>query len=72
MVYEVFMCGDFLVYPKKPRESDLNIVIRNKKIVWKHGPYCWYFRLNLKYLGWLYREYINKNSQKQWILLGIV
>ena len=23
----------------------------------KHG-YCWYFRLNLKYLGWPYREYI--------------
>ena len=31
--------------------------IRNEK-VWKHGPYCWYFRLNLKYLGWPYREYI--------------
>ena len=27
------------------------IVIRNGKIVWKHGPYCWYFPLNLKYLG---------------------
>ena len=25
-------------------------------IVWKHGHYCWYFRLNLKYLGWPYRE----------------
>ena len=34
------------------------IVIRNGKIVWKHGPYCWYFRLNLKYLGWPYRAYI--------------
>ena len=34
------------------------IVIRNGRIVWKHGPYCWYFRLNLKYLGWLYRAYI--------------
>ena len=34
------------------------IVIRNWKIVWKHGPYCWYFRLNLKYLAWPYREYI--------------
>ena len=26
--------------------------------VWKHGPYCWYFHLNLKYLGWPYRAYI--------------
>ena len=35
-----------------------NIVIRNAKIVWKHGAYCWYFCLNLKYLGWPYRAYI--------------
>ena len=34
------------------------IVIRNGKIVWKYGPYCWYFRLNVKYLGWPYRAYI--------------
>ena len=34
------------------------IVIRNGKIVWNHGTYCWYFCLNLKYLGWPYREYI--------------
>ena len=34
------------------------IVIRNGKIVWKQGPYCWYFHLNLKHLGWPYREYI--------------
>ena len=36
----------------------LFIVIRNGKIVWKHGPYCWYYRLNLKYPGWPYRAYI--------------
>ena len=24
-----------------------NILIRNGKTVWKHGPYCWYFRLSL-------------------------
>ena len=36
------------------------IVIRNGEIVWKHGPYCWYFCLNLKYLGWPYRAYIKK------------
>ena len=35
-----------------------NIVIRNKKIVRKHGSYRWYFRFNLKYLGCPYREYI--------------
>ena len=36
----------------------LIIVVRNGKIVWKRGPCCWYFRLNLKYLGWPYRAYI--------------
>ena len=36
----------------------MNIVIRNRKLVWKHRPYCWYFRLSLKYLGWPYKEYI--------------
>ena len=35
-----------------------NIVIRTGKIVWKHELYCWYFRLNLKYLRWPYRAYI--------------
>ena len=35
-----------------------NMVIRNGKMVWKNGPHCWYFRLNFKYLGWPYREYI--------------
>ena len=34
------------------------IVIRNWKIVWKHGLYCLYFCWNLKYFGWPYREYI--------------
>ena len=34
------------------------IVIRNGKLDWKQGSYCWYFRLNLKFLGWPYREYI--------------
>ena len=34
-----------------------NIFIRNGKIFWKHGPYCWYLHLNL-YLGWPYRESI--------------
>ena len=36
----------------------LTIVIRTGKIVWKYGPCCWYFRLNVKYLGWPYRAYI--------------
>ena len=34
------------------------IAIRNAKIVRKHGPYRWYFRLNLKCLVWPYRAYI--------------
>ena len=38
--------------------SEKTIVIRNGKIVWKHGPYCCYFPLNLKYPGWPYRAYI--------------
>ena len=24
----------------------------------EHRPYCWYFCLKLKYLGWLYKAYI--------------
>ena len=26
------------------------------------GPYCWYFRLNFKYLGWPYRAYIKTSK----------
>ena len=37
---------------------DLSIVIRKGKIVWKHRPYCWYFSLNLKYLGRPYWEHL--------------
>ena len=36
-----------------------NIVLRNGKIAWKHGPYWWYFPLKLKQWGWSYRQYIN-------------
>ena len=47
------------------------IVIRNGKIVWKHGPYCRCFPLNLKYPGWPYRAYIkiakNGNFCKEWL-----
>ena len=25
---------------------------KNGKTVWKHGPQCWYFCLNSRYLGW--------------------
>ena len=32
-------------------------VIRSRKIVWKQGPYCWYFCSDLKDLRWPYREY---------------
>ena len=32
--------------------------MRNGKIVWKHGLYCWYFHLNLTLLRWPYRTYI--------------
>ena len=30
----------------------ISIVIRNGKGVWKLEMYCWYFCLNLKFLGW--------------------
>ena len=42
----------------RPKIITYSILIRNGKIVSKHGPYCWYFRLNVKYLGWPYKEYI--------------
>ena len=45
------------------------IVIRKKKIIWKHRSYCWYFHLNLKYLGWLYKT---KNTSKQQKLVAFV
>ena len=35
-----------------------NIVIRNGRIVWKHGSFIWYFCLNLKFLGLLYNKFI--------------
>ena len=61
---EQFLLGSSV--SKKFLTSAINvyIVIRNGKIIWKHGPYCWYFFLNLKYLGWPYGEYIktSKNS----------
>ena len=39
-------------------DVDAFIVIRNRKIVWKHGSYCWHFCLKLKYPRWPYSEYI--------------
>ena len=45
------------------------IAIRNRKIVWKHGPYCWYFHLNLKYLDG--RTKHTSKQQKRWLLCGI-
>ena len=37
-------------------------LIKNGKIVWKHGPYFSYFCLNLNFLGWLCRKYISQNQ----------
>ena len=48
----------FVLYKNKCSYITFSIVIRNGRIVWKHGPHCWYFHLNLKYLGWPYRTYI--------------
>ena len=46
------------------------IVIINGRIVWKPGPYSWYFRLNLKYQG-VAVQGIHQNSEKWWLLWGI-
>ena len=35
--------------------------IRNGKVVWKHRPYCSYFFLNLKLLGWLQTDACSKD-----------
>ena len=70
----MWLFKDFLTFPQEICKGKLiflfivrnidwkgkTIVIRNGKIVWKHGPYCWYFCLNLKYLGWPYSAYIKK------------
>ena len=51
-------------WPAKPSKMKVfiyingTIVVRNRKIVWKHSLYCWYFHLNLTYLGWPYKEHI--------------
>ena len=42
----------------RKNQSFQGIVIRNGKIIWKYEPHCWYFHLNLKYLGCPYRAYI--------------
>ena len=59
-------------YTTRKASLKKSIVIRNGKIIWKHGPYFWYFRLNLKYLGWPYRPYIKtaKNGNFCWELLS--
>ena len=46
---EFFCIGRFYQYLVNGL-LNVTIVTRNRKIVWKHGPYCWYFPLNLKYL----------------------
>ena len=56
---QIFTCS---ALTRKMLEKDVNLVIRNGNIVWKQGPYCWYFHLNLKYLGWPYRPYIKTAS----------
>ena len=42
------------------------MVIKNGKIVWKHRPYYWYFRFNLKYLGWPCEALLWKWWQRFW------
>ena len=62
VIYSCIGCSSYLlqrkviICQKFYKISLCNIVIRNGKIVWKHGPYCWYFSLNLKYLE--YKAYI--------------
>ena len=44
-----------------------NIIIRNGKIVWKHGPYCWYFCSNLKYPGSQYKEHMKTTKMMDFV-----
>ena len=41
-----------------PGESKTIVTKKRKDTLWKYGLHCWYFCLNLKYLGWSYGEYI--------------
>ena len=56
-VYVVF-CYEILSFYQDFKSENLCFfrVIRNRKIVWKNGKF--YLSLNLKYLGWSYKEYI--------------
>ena len=46
------------------------IVIKNRKIVWKRGPYCGYSCLNFKIIAVIARNFQNKSvsSSFKWIL----
>ena len=67
-LWHVFVRAKFFPQKKKKKNRleivriasiyNTTIITRNGKIVWKQGPYCWYFCLNLKYLGWPCRAYI--------------
>ena len=57
-ISEIFFVAFRMIQLISLKQISTNIVIRNGKTVWEHGPYCWYFPLKLTYLGWPYREYI--------------
>ena len=48
---------------------DGTIVIRNGKIVWKHGPYLADSDINLKFRGWPERLCINLSKRKLILML---
>ena len=45
----------------------LSIVIRNGKIAWKHGLYCWYELETF----WEVVQRLHQNSKKWWLLWGL-
>ena len=45
----------------------LSIVIRNGKIAWKHGLYCWYELETF----WVVVQRLHQNSKKWWLLWGL-
>ena len=47
-----------------------SIVIRNRKIVWRHVPYFLIFSLELEIYG-VVGQRIHQNSEKLWLLWGI-
>ena len=54
---------------QKSCDKNLTIVIRKGKTVWKYGPHCWYFGLNLNIWG---GRTVHTSKQGKWSRNGVV